>query len=478
MPSTLAADASPAFKAVADALIAAMQEHGVPGAAVGVLWGDQEEHATFGLESLSSLRPVTEQTLFQIGSLTKTYTATAIWHLIDQGALSLDAPVRTWLPDLALQDPVTAEMLTIGNLLDHSAGFYGDDLVDTGDSDDAIARYVSERLPLLPQAFPLGEYFSYNNIAFTTLGRLIEVVTGASYRAAMGNLLFAPLGLSNTMLERSDVLQHPYADGHVTMPINGKVVTTVQIPLWIIRSADPAGGIWATTRDVIRYGRFHIARGTVASPANIVSPESLAQMQEPVLPITGTSLWMGRDWFVQDIDGVRVISHGGDTLGQHADFFAVPEYDFAITVLTNGQPGSAVALAAVNAAVNQIPELAAMAGKLGLDPELRTPADADPLPLTAEELGEYAGLYANLDASLTVTVKDEVLEFAATPTPSPGSWQPVLMPPVAQPAAMALVAPDVAGIPGGPKIPFQRDADGRVGWVASGLRLIPRVENS
>ena len=89
MPSTLAADASPAFRAVADALVAAMQATGVPGAAVGVLWGDQEEHATFGVESLSSLRPVTEQTHFQIGSLTKTYTATVIWHLIDQGALSL-----------------------------------------------------------------------------------------------------------------------------------------------------------------------------------------------------------------------------------------------------------------------------------------------------------------------------------------------------------------------------------------------------
>jgi hypothetical protein len=74
-----------------------MQAHGVPGAAVGVLWGDQEEHATFGVESLSSLRPVNEQSLFQIGSLTKTYTSTVIWHLIDQGALSLDAPVRTWI---------------------------------------------------------------------------------------------------------------------------------------------------------------------------------------------------------------------------------------------------------------------------------------------------------------------------------------------------------------------------------------------
>jgi CubicO group peptidase (beta-lactamase class C family) len=478
MPATLAADASPAFRAVADALVAAMHEHGVPGAAVGVLWGDREEHATFGLESLSSLRPVTDQTLFQTGSLTKTFTASVIWHLIDQGALSLDAPVRTWLPDLTLQDSEVAERLTIGNLLDHSAGFYGDDTFDTGDNEDALARYVAERLPLLPQEFPLGAYFSYNNICFTTLGRLIEVTTGASYRAAMGNLLFAPLGLSNTMLERSDVLQHPYADGHVTMPINDKVVTTVQIPLWIVRSADPAGAIWSTTRDLIRYGRFHIARGTITSPANIVSPESLAQMQEPVLPITGTSLWMGRDWFVQDIDGIRAISHGGDTLGQHADFFAVPEYDFAIAVLTNGQPGSAVALAAVDAAVSQIPALAALAGKLGLDPALHTPADAQPLQVTADELGEYAGQYANPDTSLTVTVKDAALEFAATPTPSPGSWQPVLMPPAAQPAALALVAPDVAGIPGGPKIPFQRDADGRVGWVASGLRLIPRVDES
>ena len=123
MPSTLAADASPAFRAVADALVAAMRASGVPGAAVGVLWGDREEHATFGVESLSSLRPVTEQTLFQIGSLTKTYTATVIWHLIDQGALSLDAPVRTWLPDLTLQDSEVAEQLTIGHLLDHSAGF-------------------------------------------------------------------------------------------------------------------------------------------------------------------------------------------------------------------------------------------------------------------------------------------------------------------------------------------------------------------
>jgi CubicO group peptidase (beta-lactamase class C family) len=477
MPSTLAADASPEFQAVADALVAAMRASGVPGAAVGVLWGDREEHATFGVESLSSLRPVTEQTLFQIGSLTKTYTSTVIWHLIDQGALSLDAPVRTWLPDLTLQDPEVAEQLTIGNLLDHSGGFYGDDTYDSGSNDDFLARYVTERLPVLPQEFPLGAFPSYNNVGFTMLGRLIEVTTGSSYYAAMSDLLFGPLGLHSTFLERSAVLQHPYADGHVTMPINGTVVTTVQLPLWIVNSADPAGGIWATTRDVIRYGRFHIARDNVAGPANIVSPESLAQMKEPALPIPGTSIWMGRDWFVQDIEGIRTIGHGGDTMGQHTDFFAVPEHDFAIVVLTNGQPGGGVAFAAVDAAVSQVPELAPLVGKLGLVPALQTPADAVPLELTAAELEAYAGLYANRDTSVTVAVEGEALDFAATMTLGPDVWQPVLPSPAAQPAQLELVAPDIAGIPGGPRIPFVRDADGRVRWVSLGLRLVPRVED-
>ena len=477
MPSTLAADASPAFRAVADALVTAMRAYGVPGAAVGVLWGDQEEHATFGVESLSSLRPVTEQTLFQIGSLTKTYTATAIWHLIDQGALSLDAPVRTWLPDLTLQDQDVAERITIGNLLDHSGGFYGDDTYDTGSNDDVLARYVAERVPVLRQEFPLGEFFSYNNIGFTILGRLIEVTTGATYNAAMEDLIFAPLGLHSTFLERSAVLQRPYADGHVTMPINGAIVTAMQIPLWIVSSAGPAGGIWATTRDVIRYGRFHIARGTVAGPANIVSPESLAQMKEPVLPVDGTSLWMGRDWFVQDIDGIRTIAHSGDTLGQHTDFYAVPEHDFAIAVLTNGQPGAGVAFAAVNAAVSQVPELAPLIGKLGLVPALTAAADVAPLEATAAELEEYAGRYANMDSTVDVTVQGDALEFLTTATTDPNVWQPVLPLPVAHPGVLSLLEPDIAGIPGGPRTPFVRDADGEVRWVSAGLRLIPRVDD-
>ena len=476
MPSSLAADASPEFRTVAEALVAAMREYQVPGAAVGLLAGDREEHATFGLASLSSLRPVTPETLFQIGSLSKTYTATAIWRLIDEGALALDAPVRDYLPDLRLMDEETAARVTVANLLDHSAGWYGDELFDTGDDDGSIARYVAERFPLLPQIFPVGEYFSYNNAAFTLLGRLIEVSTGTTYNAAMANLLLGPLGLEDSLLDHAAVRQRPFADGHFAVPINGKPSVAVMTPLWFPRSVEPAGGIWATTRDVIRYGRFHLDAGMAAGVANVVSPDSLVQMREPAISVPGFPLEMGRDWFVQDVAGERVFFHAGDTLGQHTDFFAIPGQRFALVVLTNGQGGGGpAATAALDAALSQFPALAPLVGTIGLGHLFPAPVDAPVVTLTTDELADYAGRYADPSQILAVTPKGESLEAFVELLDQPGAWQPAIWPPAAPPAPVAFLDTDTAVV-NGARFPFVRDAGGRVQWVSSGLRLVPRVD--
>jgi CubicO group peptidase (beta-lactamase class C family) len=476
MPSTLAADASPEFRAVVEALVAAIQEHHVPGAAIGLLAGDREEHATVGLASLSSMEPVTPETLFQIGSLSKTFTGTAIWHLIESGALALDTPVRTYIPELTLMDEAVAAEVTVANLLDHSAGWYGDEGFETGNGDDAIARYVVERLPQLPQLFPLGAFFSYNNAAFTLLGRLIEVTTRTPYNAAMGRLLLGPLGLDESLLDHDEVRQRPYADGHVFLPINGTPALTVITPLWAPRSVDPAGGIWATTRDVIRYGRFHLDTGTVTGPANIVSPESLLQMREPAMPVVGTAMAMGRDWFVQDVEGTRVFFHGGDTLGQHTDFFAIPSQNFALVVLTNGQGGgSAAAVAALNAALAQISALAPLTGMIGLTQALVVAANEPTVDLTAEERSAYAGRYADPGMVVTFEEMRAGLEATTEMIVQPGSWQPAIRPPSAPPAPVAFLAKDMA-VAGGSRVPFVRDADGHIRWVSVGLRLLPRVE--
>ena len=474
---SLPGDASPLFRAVADAVVEAMATSLVPGAAIGLVVGDREEHAVFGLASNSSLRPVTAETLFQIGSISKTFTATGIWRLIDEGALDLDAPVRTYLPDLTLMDADVAEQVTVGNLLDHSAGWYGDEGFDTGEQDDSLARYITERLPQLPQMFPLGEFASYNNAAFTVLGRLIEVSTGTTYGAAIRHLVLDPLGLEDSLLDPEDVWQRPYADGHVAQPINGQVAVAIATPLWLPRSVDPAGGIWSTTRDLIRYARFHSGAGVVAGPSNVVHPDSLAQMQEPVMGFPGTpSLQMGRDWFVQEVDGLRAVFHGGDTLGQHAELVMVPEHNVALAVLTNGQGGgNAVAAAALNTALAGIPALASLVGKVGLIPETTGPADAPAMTLLPEDLTEYVGRYADPGQALTITSTDDGLEVLVETIDQPGAFAPDIVSPPPPAIPLIFVADDLAAFGQG-RLPFIRDADGRVGWVSLGLRLIPRVD--
>ena len=267
---------------------------------------------------------------------------------------------------------------------------------------DRALRLRSASAPC--QIFPLGAFFSYNNAGFTLLGRLIEVAAGTAYNAAMGNLLLGPLGLADALLDHAAVLRRPYADGHVALPINGRPAVAVATPLWLPRSVDPAGGIWATTPDMLRYGRFHLPAGTVAGSANIVSPNSLRQMQEPALPIPGASLQTGRNWFVHDVAGMRVFGHNGDTLGQRAAFLAIPSRQFALIVLTNGQGGGSLAdMAALDAALAQFAALTPLVGKLGLTRALLAPAGASAVTLSADDLAAYAGRYADPGEVLTFT---------------------------------------------------------------------------
>src|SRR5689334_1794941 len=120
------------FKLLDEQIQAAMERYGVPGVAVGIAYGDEEYLAGYGVTSVENPLPVTPDTLFQIGSTTKTMTATAIMRLVDMGKLELDAPVRQYLPDLALKDPTTAEKVTVKHLLTHTAGWLGDFFAETG----------------------------------------------------------------------------------------------------------------------------------------------------------------------------------------------------------------------------------------------------------------------------------------------------------------------------------------------------------
>src|SRR5262249_9785929 len=136
-------------------------------------------------------------TVFRIGSTTKTFTGTVMMRLVELGKVALDAPVRRYLPDLRTSDPSVAARVTVRQLLNHTAGWLGDYFEGNSAGADAPARWAAG-IAKLPQLPPPGTVFAYNNAAVELAGRVIEVVTGAPYEVAVRALLVDPLGLAHS----------------------------------------------------------------------------------------------------------------------------------------------------------------------------------------------------------------------------------------------------------------------------------------
>ena len=128
------------FAGICDRIPDAMVQHKVPGVALGIVCEGREFMKGFGVTNVRHPLPVDEKTLFQIGSTTKTFTATAVMRLVEDGKLALDEPIRTYLPDFRMRDHEVTTRLTMRHLLTHTGGWDGDFFPDTGNGDDALAR--------------------------------------------------------------------------------------------------------------------------------------------------------------------------------------------------------------------------------------------------------------------------------------------------------------------------------------------------
>lgn len=340
----------------------------MPGVAVGVLEDGDERHEAYGVTSVENPLEVTPTTCFQVGSITKTFTGTAICELVARGELDLDRPVRGYLPDLALADADATQRVTLRHLLSHTGGWFGDYFDDTGWGDDAAAVYV-ERVRDLPQQTPVGELWAYNNAGFTLAGRVLEAVTGKRFEDAVRELVFDPLELEATTFWPWEVMTERFAVGHVGFREEMKVAR----PWPVGRSAHAAGGIVSTTPDLLRYARLHLD-----------PPPALAPMQEPQASTSEEGEWVGLTWYGEDRFGT--LRHGGGTNGQLSLLVLVPARSFALALLTNHSPGG---LQVINAAL----EAAGLA------------AD-EPQPVDDVETAEYAGVFETAVSRVTLAPLD------------------------------------------------------------------------
>lgn len=375
-------NAQEAFGRLCEVISDLMRKLGIPGVAVGVISGDQEFSAGFGVTNVDHPLQVDADTLFQIGSTTKTFTATAVMRLVEMGKLALDEPVRTYLPDFAVRDADASARVTIHHLLTHTAGWVGDIYEDTGNGDDALKEYTAG-MATLPQLTPVGAVWSYNNSAFWLAGRVIEVATGRTYERAMLELVLEPLALKRSFLMPADVMTHRFAVGHSSSPGQSARV----LRPWVgPRAAAPGRAITASTNDLLRYARFHLGDGSAADGKRLLSPESIAAMQTPQAA-AALGMKMGLSWMIDDRDGVKIVSHGGGTLGQMSAFIMAPERRFALTMMTNSTSGSQL-----------VREITGWVNPNFLDFERPIPAALKMLPgLLAEYTGRYTAALQEIE---------------------------------------------------------------------------------
>jgi CubicO group peptidase (beta-lactamase class C family) len=453
--------------ALQDKVTALAEELGVPGVAVGVVVDGVEHYAYAGVTSVENPLPVDETTLFQFGSTGKTYTATAIMRLAERGELDLDAPVRTYLPEFALKDEDVAARVTVLQLLNHTAGWEGDMMDNTGDGDDALATYVA-RMVRLEQVSPLGATVSYNNAALSVAGLIIARLTGTTYEKAIGDLLLEPLGLSSTYFFANDVMTRRFAVGHNQQDDE----VTVARPWAMPRGNAPAGGMSATARDQLAWARFHLGDGTAADGSRVLSEENLLRMQQPTAEMPGSALGdaVGISWLLGEVGGLRTVGHGGTTNGQHSEFVMVPERGFGLISMTNCGPNG--------------PQLNHELTKWALEHYLGVQqVEPEPVLLADEELAPYTGRFETIAAtvdltpeggriSALVTIKPEmaaVLRESGEETPE---QPPILLSLLAgQPDRYVVAEGPAKGMKGY----FTRAADGSVEGVHLGGRLATRV---
>lgn len=452
-------DSEALFKSVCDLIPDAMKRHHVPGAAVGILADGREFTAGFGVTNVRHPLPVDDRTLFQIGSITKTYTATAIARLAEMGKLALDEPVRRYLPEFRMRDPEVTERATVRQLLVHTGGWQGDFFEDTGAGDDALKKYV-EAMADLPQLTPLGKVWSYNNAAFSLAGRVIEAVTGKTYEAALKEMVLAPLGLSHTYIFPGDVMTYGFAVGHAGIQAPRKVLRPWALP----RSAWPAGGLISSVKDQLRYARFHLGDGTAEDGTRVLSRESMDAMHTPSVPAF-LDTKIGLAWWVREPGNVRIFGHGGGTLGQITSLDLIPSQNFAMSFLTNSATGGLVIFDAVKEAISQV---------LGF----KEPVPAQ-IAMKPEQLQGYVGRYTSVLQEIELTLgADGVLSAQVTPH---GGFPTKDSPPAPKPppTRIAFISADNAITLDPPlkdqQAEFLRGEAGAIEWMRVGGRIHRRV---
>ncbi|GAT69631.1 beta-lactamase family protein [Planomonospora sp. ID91781] len=370
--------------------------HRVPGASLAVLVDGEVHELASGVLHRGTGVEATTDSVFLSGSVAKVYTATLIMQLVDSGALDLDAPVVSVLPEFATPDPEATKAITVRRLLSHTGGVTNDFNHDSGRGDDCLAGYVEAARDVALDC-PPGTALSYGSLGYVVLGRVVEVLTGKTWDRALKDMLFTPLGLEHSMTLPEEALRFRVAMSH----LGGPGADPDPAPAWDLmpRSAGPAGRVIVSAGDLARFARMHLAGGAAPDGTRVLSEEAAAAMQRheadsPDKWTVSADGW-GLGWTLYDWNGVAGFGHDGAAIGQYAYLRVVPGAGVAVALLTNG--GSARLLYA-DLFRELLTELAGVTMPAPFGPP------AQPL---AVDIAPFLGTYRREGVVITVGRKDD-----------------------------------------------------------------------
>lgn len=425
----------------------------IPGAALGVSLGGRAVMRGFGVARSDGREPVTPRTLFQIGSITKTFVAALLCRLRREGRLDLDRPVMRYLPDFRLSDAGAARALTLRHVLTHRGGWGGDYFDDTGRGDGALAEFV-RRLARLPQLTPLGSVWAYNNAGFCVAGRVVEAVTRMPFEAAMARWVFGPTGLEKAFFFSDDVIDHSFATGHDI--VRGRAVPAA--PWAMARSAHPAGGIVTDMVGLLRFAEAHLrGRFLTAGDRSML----FARQSDAGCGVDS----MGLAWMRDPVDGETLLWHGGATNGQTAHLCLIPSRGVAFAGLANAA-GAGPFLRGVQESL--------LSSLFGLARRRSGVVPVDP-----DRLRQYLGGYEAQLMRLTLVRERGALVVHSR---AKGGFPKVDSPPLPSPppARLEFIGEDRVRFAGasGPlsEGEFLRSADGSIAWLRLSGRLHARKD--
>lgn len=368
IPRSAVADASGYF----DRWLAFQQHHlRVPGVQAAVLHdGELVLSTAHGVANVETAEPLTGRHLFRIASHSKTYTATCVMQLVEQGRLRLDDTVGQWLEPLR-GSPIAG--ITVRELLAHGGGVIRDgwdgdfwQLFHAFPGVDGLVRIAGDRSNVIDR----NERFKYSNVGYSLLGLVIEAASGQTYHDYVAEHVVAKLGLTDTGPEYDPARADEYAAGHSALGYADRRLVIDHIDTGAMASAT---GFFATAADVVRYASAHFF-----GDGRLLGDDSKRMMQRTEWEVAGTGTEYGLGFGISTIGSRRVLGHGGGYPGHITRTFFDPVDRFAVSVLTNAIDGPALGMAT---ALVRLVDLAAGG------------ADADG---TSPDLDRFCGRFATL----------------------------------------------------------------------------------